>query len=67
MALGDSTPPNRKCETCVFWKRDRGTFTATGWTGVDKKDGYCHFEPREIHKNGSSFCHNWLNKEGDKQ
>ena len=46
------------CQNCVFWKKAYGTFTVTGWTGMDRDDGHCHFEPRTIPKRGDDFCHN---------
>jgi len=53
----------RTCENCAWWKKDWGIFTATGWTGMGRNDGHCHYEPRPIVKRGNDRCHNWTPKE----
>jgi hypothetical protein len=45
------------CRNCIYWKKDYGVFTATGWTGMDSDDGACHYEPKTIRKRGEDFCH----------
>lgn len=50
---------DERCETCRWWKQDFGTFTATGWTGMDRNEGHCHFERRRIAKRGDDCCHDW--------
>jgi hypothetical protein len=36
------------CKDCRFWQKDYGTFTATGWTGMDRDHGWCRVEPTTI-------------------
>jgi hypothetical protein len=52
----------RHCRKCYFWKRDRGMFTVTGWTGADREDGYCRLEPKVIEKSGDSTCRHFVRK-----
>ena len=47
------------CRNCQWWRKDYGTFTATGWTGGMADNGHCHFNPKRISMLGSGFCHNW--------
>jgi len=54
----------RSCETCVYWKKDWGIFTATGWTGMGRNNGYCRYEIHRVAKQGDDFCHNWTPKGG---
>lgn len=45
-----------KCVNCKFWKKDYGTFTITGWTKMDKQDGYCYYFPVRIEKKSHDMC-----------
>lgn len=49
----------RKCETCIYWKKDWGVFCFNGWSGQDRKDGYCHFEIKKAYKQSDDFCSHW--------
>jgi hypothetical protein len=55
-----------ECKSCKWWEYDRGMFTATGWTGGNRLDGYCHYEPKTVVKKGDDKCHNYENKHGKK-
>ena len=48
--------PQHKCEDCKWWVKDYGIMTITGWTGMDKDDGWCRANITEVRKNGKSFC-----------
>lgn len=54
----DETPVTKErpriCAECRYWKKDYGMWTMTGWTGMDRDNGYCHVEPRTIHKEGQT-------------
>jgi len=54
-------PKEKQCETCVYWKVDRGIWCVNGWSG-DGKSGWCQHEPRRIPKQHDEFCHNWSEK-----
>jgi hypothetical protein len=54
----------KSCETCVFWRKDYGTFTVTGWTGMDRNDGYCHLEPKVVPKQADDLCQHWEGTRG---
>jgi hypothetical protein len=45
------------CRSCIYWKKDYGRWTFNGWTGMDRDNGVCRYEPREIPKKGEDFCH----------
>ena len=49
----------------MYWTQDYGVFTATGWTGLDRDDGYCHLKQHRIAKAGSDFCSAWTNPQED--
>ena len=49
----------KKCKTCAWWEKDYGMFTATGWTGSDRKDGKCVYERISIPKQEDSRCSKW--------
>ncbi len=55
---------DKKCSTCKWWKQDFGIMTVTGWTGMWRDDGYCHFEPHRIYKKADDCCHNWEDSNG---
>lgn len=38
----------RICKNCIYWVWDKEIFTATGWTGMGREDGHCHYEPKRI-------------------
>lgn len=46
----------RACENCTYWKKDYGIYTVTGWTGMDRKNGGCHFEPKAVSTQADDFC-----------
>jgi len=49
-----------KCGNCFWFRRDEGTFTATGWMGRDA--GNCNYDPKPVRKHESDYCRNWLTK-----
>ena len=53
---------DKRCSNCVWWQQDFGVWTFTGWTGLWRDDGYCHFEPHRIYKKGDDYCHNYEEK-----
>jgi hypothetical protein len=55
------------CRNCIYWKKDNGTFTVTGWTGMNREDGHCQYEPKAIPKSGESFCHHHTREHGKTQ
>jgi hypothetical protein len=46
----------KTCETCVYWKKDYGMWCVNGWTGLERDDGHCHYEPNPIAKTACDFC-----------
>ena len=44
------------CLRCKYWKKDYGIWCFNGWTGADKDDGYCHYEPKKYYKKATDFC-----------
>lgn len=50
------------CETCRWWQKDWGIFTATGWTGSNREDGECHYEVVPRYKRATDCCHHWTAK-----
>lgn len=57
---------NEKCESCKYWEWDKGIWCFNGWSGLDKKDGYCRYEIKKIYKHGDDFCHNFVDKDKEK-
>lgn len=45
--LCKSTPLERVCKNCVYWKADWGTHCFNGWSG-DGTKGHCHLEPQRV-------------------
>jgi len=57
--MTDSEKPKNQekiCRNCVFWKKDYGVWTVTGWTGMDRDSGNCHLKPEKVSKKGNDFC-----------
>lgn len=52
-----------ECRDCIFWKKDYGIFCINGWSGIDRKDGYCHYEIKKIYKQEDDFCSYYKRKE----
>ena len=46
----------RECSTCIWWKKDYGMWCVNGWSGLNSKDGHCHYEPKRIYKPADSVC-----------
>ena len=44
------------CKNCKYWKKDYGIHCFNGWTGMDKRDGYCHFDIKTVYKTADDFC-----------
>lgn len=44
------------CRDCRFWRKDFGTWTVTGWTGIHADRGHCHLRPVKLAKSGDDFC-----------
>jgi len=53
---------NENCKNCKYWKQDFGMWCFNGWTGMDKKEGYCHLEIKRIYKNAEDFCSHFVLK-----
>lgn len=53
---------HRKCKTCVYWKKDFGTWCMNGWTGMNDPHGHCHLEPKVVAKDEDDLCRHWESK-----
>jgi hypothetical protein len=49
--MTDKTKPSM-CLECIYWVKDRGVLTFTGWTGAGWDDGYCKVEPVSVPRKG---------------
>ena len=56
-----------ECKECFFWKKDLGIHCFNGWTGWDRNDGHCHFDVREVYKEGDNFCRHFKKKYEDEK
>lgn len=45
--LCKSTPLERVCKNCAYWKADWGIHCFNGWSG-DGTKGHCHAEPQRV-------------------
>ena len=45
-----------KCENCKWWKKDYGIHCFNGWSGMNRKDGHCHYEIKPVYKTEDDFC-----------
>jgi hypothetical protein len=48
-----------KCENCHWWKKDYGIWCFNGWSGVNRDDGYCHFDIKKVYKKADDYCSNF--------
>lgn len=48
-----------KCKDCKYWVKDKGVWCMNGWSGIDRKDGHCHYEPKKIYKSEDDYCSHW--------
>jgi hypothetical protein len=46
----------RRCDGCMYWKKDWGMWCLNGWTGEGRDDGHCHLEPRKVYKRADDMC-----------
>ncbi len=53
--LCKSTPLERVCQNCAYWKADWGIHCFNGWSG-DGTKGHCHYEPTRIEAVNNSTC-----------
>lgn len=51
-----------ECSGCFWWKKDYGMWCFNGWSGMDRNDGHCHFEPKRIPTRGNDYCSHWKDK-----
>jgi len=50
------------CRTCIYWKQDFGVWCVNGWSGAERDDGHCRYEPKTIRKMGEECCHHWRDR-----
>ena len=46
-----------RCDACVWWEKDYGMWTVTGWTRMGRDDGLCLYDrARRLRKQAGDRC-----------